>query len=506
MKPVPVSGSNKTQRIIAVVIAAVVVVTGVTYIFFKLRGRTDQPGNRMSAQTEWSNSIAVLPFRDFSPEKDQEHFCFGMTDAINDRLAQIGELKVSSTTSVMRYKDTEKDIREIGKELGVAHILEGSVQVENDRIRVRGQLINAETNFHIWSDTFERELASIFNVQDEVSQAITEALKVRLTPEAARAMTRARPGNMEAYEYYLKGMNLFTQALLNQQDFDVRASEGMFQEALKIDPGYVLAYTGLAWLYMHHVSWTGDPESVRKFDRYADTAYEMGPEIGAAMAVKGYQYHRKGDFTSAFRLFRTALSMNPNNAEIQALAGYTLRQLGLFKQAMVHLNKAIDLNPFYIIQYGALFMAYFKYGEFEQGIQYLDKVFELNPNLPLFIEHYTVALVMTGQQEKVEAWLSRWNEMFPRSSTVLRARAYLLALEGKKDEALAIARTDLVYITLGMENEAIAYMKERVTDYTYLYLKKNPLFDPLRGNTEFQRILQDQKKIYDAVLNAARGL
>ncbi|MFC1502299.1 protein kinase [bacterium] len=509
VKPSPISGLKNTSRIIAVVIAACVVVLSASYLFFKIGPGAQTPGSRMTKETEWKNSVAVLPFRDYSPEKDQEHICFGMTDAINDRLSRIDALKVSSTTSVMRYKETELDPRDIGRELSVAHILEGSVQVENNRIRVHGKLINAETNFQVWSDRYDRELASIFEVQDEVSQAIAEALKIKLTPEAVRSLTRERPENMEAYEYYLKGMNRLTQALLIQRDLDVRASEIMFQEALKIDPGYALAYAGLAWLYLHHMSWTGDPESVRKFNQYADTAYEMEPETGTAMAVKGYKYNRDGDFINAFRLFRTALSINSNNSEIQTLTGFTMRQLGLYPQAKLYLKKAIDLNPFYTIQYGALFMAYYMNGDFEQAMPYLDRVFELNPNFPLFTDHYTVALFMTGQQDKVAEYLSSWEEKDFRLSGVRRAKAYLLAHQGKKKEALALSRSHLILLALGMEDEAIAYMKERlqnVKNYPYLHLKNNPLFDPLRDNDEFQKILEERKKIYETIMKAAEDL
>jgi len=409
----------------------------------------------------------------------------------------------------MRYKDTEKDAKTIGQELSVTNILEGSIQIEGDSIRVLGRLIDAESGFQLWSHTYDQSMKSLFKVQDRVSQAIAEALKIKLTPETVQSLTREMPESMEAYEYYLKGMNRFTHALLTQKDLDVRASESMFQEALKIDPGYALAYAGLAWLYLHHMSWSGEPESQNKFNQYADIAYEMGPETGTAMAVKGYKIHRDGDFTKALYLYRTALSMNPNNAEIQALTGFTLRQLGLYDQAKIHLNKAIDLNPFYTVQYGALFMAYYMTGDFEQAIPYLDKLYELNPNFPLFLDHYTVALFMTGQQEKVETWLAPWEEKDFRLSGFRRARAYLLASQGKKEDALTLERTDLVLITLGMKKEAIAYIKENIQskrDYPYLYLKNNPLFDSLRDNIEFQRILDDRRKIYETISKAAEGL
>lgn len=141
---------------------------------------------------------------------------FGMTDAINDRLTQLEVLKVTATTSVMRYKKTEKDIREIGRELGVKNILEGSIFVEGDRIRITGQLIDAKTGFHLWSEKYDRKLKSVIDVQDEVSEAIARALEVKLTPGAFSDLEKDRPKNFEAYEYYLKGMNYIDQCFESQ--------------------------------------------------------------------------------------------------------------------------------------------------------------------------------------------------------------------------------------------------------------------------------------------------
>ena len=509
VKNAPSPGTKRFRGIIAAVIATCVILTGATYLSFKFRHSTEQFGSRIIAKTEWENSIAVLPFRYFSPQKDQEHFCFGMTDAINDRLARLGVLKVSSTTSVMRYKETKLDIRDIGRELGVAHILEGSVQVENERIRVRGQLINAETNFHVWSDTYERELESIFEVQDEVSQAIAEALKIELTPENVESLTRERPESMEAYEYYLKGMHLFNQFVISFKDEDFRESENMFREALKIHPDYALAYVGLAWIYLHHSTWTGEIESSQKGVRCSDIAYKLGPDIGSAIALKGYIYRGAGDFENAFSLFRMALSVNPNGSMIQALVGYSLRQLGLYTSAKGHLNKAGDLNPFYTVPFEALFMAYYMMGEYDKSIPFLNKMVKMSPEIPFHPEQRAIALVMTDQFERADSLLTYWEQVEIQSSAIHRGKAYLFAVQGKRDEALALAKTDMVYLALGMEEEAIAYMKENMQShrsYPYLHLKYNPIFDALRDNAEFKHIVENRKLIYNRILKAAKGL
>ncbi|UCE42186.1 MAG: protein kinase, partial [Candidatus Aminicenantes bacterium] len=153
----------------------------------------------------WENSIAVLPFADLSPLKNQEYFCDGMTDEIIAKLSRFEDLKVISRTSVMQYKDAQVDIKEIGYKLNVSNILEGSIRREDDRIRVIAQLINAQDGFHLWSDTYERKLDSVFDVQEDVARAITDVMRVKLTQDNLAKLMSDRPKNVEAYEYYLRG-------------------------------------------------------------------------------------------------------------------------------------------------------------------------------------------------------------------------------------------------------------------------------------------------------------
>ena len=183
-----------------------------------------------AAAPAWTNSIAVLPFRDFSFKKDQEYFCDGMTDAIISRLSLLNELKVISLTSVMAYKHRELPVREIGRELGVQRILEGSIMREKDDIRVSVQLINAADDSPLWSKVYDRAARSVFAFYDEISQAISEALKMQLEPAELAHPTDGRSENMEAYEYYLKGMHYIkTRYVLTFREEDFKAGVEMFR-------------------------------------------------------------------------------------------------------------------------------------------------------------------------------------------------------------------------------------------------------------------------------------
>jgi len=180
----------------------------------------------------WTNSIAVLPFRDFSPNKAQEYFCDGMTDAIIGRLSGVEGLKVISMTSVMRYKIPDRDIKKIGHDLQVNAILEGSIQREDSRIRLRAQLINAADDAHLWSEKYDQELKSVFDIQDDISRAIVDAMKITLFGEDTTIITRRYTENLEAYNFYMRGRHLWSK----RTDRDIRKAIEYFEKAIELDP------------------------------------------------------------------------------------------------------------------------------------------------------------------------------------------------------------------------------------------------------------------------------
>ncbi len=206
------SGNSMIRKLLVILIIAacliaisVFVVKRLTRDHIEIEQKLTAVDNELARR--WSHSIAVLPFRDFSSGQDQAHVCLGITDAVNGILSEIHELKVISTTSVMKFKETETDIKDIGADLGVGNILEGTVQKEGNRIRVRAQLIETETGFHLWADTYDERYENVFEVQDKISHAIAQALKLELVQGSKRSAETLR-SNIEAYEYYTRGIYL----------------------------------------------------------------------------------------------------------------------------------------------------------------------------------------------------------------------------------------------------------------------------------------------------------
>jgi serine/threonine protein kinase/tetratricopeptide (TPR) repeat protein len=493
---------------IGVFLVTAIIIAGGYFLLIK-KSQPEKP--ELQEQTsEWENSIAVLPFRDLSPGQNQEHFSFGMTDAINDHLTKLTVLKVTATTSVMRYKDTRLDIKDIGRELGVKNILEGSILVEGDRIRVTGQLVDAESGFHLWSDTFEHKLESIIDVQDEVSQAIAEALQVKLTPETILALKADKPISLETYEYYLKGMNFFEgRYLISLREEDFETAVSMFERSKEIDPNYIPAYGGLVWAYTHHFLLTSDPNDRDAVRTNAARAYELNPDSALANGMNGISHHLYGEFANAFDFYKRGIEINPNIYEMNFGIGVICRQLGLYHKAKKYFSKARELNPFYIYATGGIAGTHYYLAEFEEAEVYWDKVLEMSPNDPIVASYYPKQYIMIKQYDKAEEINNKWEIMNPKSSSFRKNKAWLFAAKGYKDKALALDADAAIYSLLGMKDEAIVYLNKEMNNplaHPYLSLIRLPIYDNLRDDPRFQEILEKKKQIYEKFLEMSEGL
>lgn len=491
-------------------IVATILFLVVLFILFKsnLFTPAEQPtenipiSSQKPSESGWTNSIAVLPFRDFSAKKDQEYFCNGMTDAIIGRLAKIPELKVLATTSVMRYKNTDKDIKEIGRELNVANVLEGTLQKEKNKIRLSAQLINTESGFHLWADTYDRELTKVFEIQDEISIAISEALKVTLTARARETSKSGLPQNLETYEYQLRGMNLINNYIIHRREEDFTLALAMFQKAIELEPMYAASYSGLAWAYKHHIEVTGNQSEALYVLKNSETAYEKNPNSPEANAAMGWVYHERGNQDKAFEYFRKALELNPNSMAINHVAALFLTDIGLYHQAIKYFHKANDLDPYYLYALSSLAGRYRDIGEYKIAEALYEKVSELAPNDAIYERAYAYLLILKKEYDRADALLNRAEKIKPEDSTLMPYRALYWAVRGEKSKAIMFMHSpnDLVFAPLGMNNEAIACLKQGIKEEksrSYLYLLHNPLYDNLRSDPHFQDIIAKQKIIYE---------
>ena len=327
-------------------------------------------------------SVAVLPFTNRSVEEDTALFVDGVHDDLLTQLAKIGELKVISRTSVMEYRDTIKNLREIGNELGVATIMEGAVQRAGDRVRINAQLIDAETDEHLWAETYDRELtaASIFDIQTEIARAIASALQTTLSSEEAERLERHPTDNLDALAAYQRARSLDDRGFFSNPD----AIEAELREALRLDPDFAAAWAMLARNDLGQL-WTGDDdpkrlESARDAITKGRAADPDAPELDVA---EGY-YHYWGfrNYAKALEVLERALVFYPNDADLQELVGFINRRAGNFDTALEHLHRAHELNPRSRGTVFSLGETYALIRETGRAEEWLQKLEELSPTGP----------------------------------------------------------------------------------------------------------------------------
>jgi adenylate cyclase len=286
-------------------------------------------------------SVAVLPFSDLSPDGDQQHMSDGLTEDILTRLARVEELKVTSRTSVMRYRGTHQSMREIGVELGVAHVVAGSVQRAGDRVRITAQLIDAATDQHLWADSWDRSLEDIFAIQSEIASEIARALEVRLGSDA----TRADGTTIEAYELYLRGrdrMQGMARSEAEQASVSGRAL-ALFEEAIAADSTYAPAWASAAIALLQ--GWREDETARDSALVLARRAMALDPRSDLAHIAIGRTHLGRGELDSALQRFQDALALVPNSAEAWGASGEVLDRQGRYAEAWRAFRRANELDP-----------------------------------------------------------------------------------------------------------------------------------------------------------------
>jgi serine/threonine-protein kinase len=322
-------------------------------------------------------SIAVLPFANMSGDKEQEYFSDGLAEEILNALVQVPGLKVTARTSAFSFKGKDAKVAQIAQELGVEHILEGSVRKAGNRIRVTAQLIKASDGFHLWSERYDRELSDIFAVQDEVSSAITAALKTRLSGKVEGR--KQYVPTVAAYEAYLKGMHY----LFKRTREDRERCRDCFEEAIRLDPRFALPYSALAMYYHIAASSFMDPrEAVARGKENARKALELDPstpEANAWLGIFAVVYDR--DWEEGSRRFQLALAHRPAAPGIRHLYGYFyLRPLGRAQEAVEEHRQALEEDPLNLIMRVALATSLREAGRNQEAAAEARKILELDPD------------------------------------------------------------------------------------------------------------------------------
>jgi TolB-like protein/Tfp pilus assembly protein PilF len=370
-KPLPKSAIPKWAPIGA---AILILIAG--FLFWQ-RGKS-----KTSTAAILEKSIAVLPFANLSRDPDNAYFAEGIQDEILTRLSKIADLKVISRTSTQHYKSAPDNLREISSQLGVAHILEGSVQKSGDAVRVNVQLIKAANDSHLWADTFDRKLTDIFSVESEVAKAIADQLRAKLTGQEEQVIAARPTENPEAYDAYLRGLAYSLKAGILPPN--MLGAQKYLKEAVRLDPKFALSWALLSFVEARgYLTATLQPTvALREEARQAaETALTLQPNLGEAILAKGYyHYSCLKDYDTAVRYFEQARQFLPNSSRIPESLGYVERRRGRWERSDSYFNEAERLDPRNVNTLSQHALSYTSLRRFPEALRKLDQVLNITPD------------------------------------------------------------------------------------------------------------------------------
>jgi serine/threonine protein kinase/Tfp pilus assembly protein PilF len=378
MRPTRDGTSKKKPLTIAAVAAVSALVLAGTY--FGASNRHAKPVSPAAAIPE--KSIAVLPFENRSEDKANAYFAEGIQDEILTRLSKIADLKVISRTSTQHYDSAPGNLPEIARQLGVAHILEGSVQKSGDAVRVNVQLIEAATDSHLWADTFDRKLTDIFSVESDVAKAIAEQLRAKLTGQEEQIIAAKPTSNPEAYDAYLRGLAYTFKAATSPAT--TLGAQKYFREAVRLDPKFALGWAQLSYIdAVGYRTPTLQPTvALREEARQAaETALTLQPNLGEAVLAKGFYYYAcLKDYDAAVRYFEQARHLLPNSSRIPESLAYVARRQGEWARSESYFNEAERLDPRNVFLLTERAFSYIFLRRFPEALQKLDQVLNITPD------------------------------------------------------------------------------------------------------------------------------
>jgi non-specific serine/threonine protein kinase len=426
-------------------------------------------------------SVAVLPFANMSADEEQEYFCDGMAEDIINDLTNVEGLRVASRTSSFTFKGKSQDIIEIGKKLRVKTLLEGSVRKAGNRIRITAQLINVEDGFHIWSQRYDRELKDVFAVQDEISQNIVQALKVKLTPREKKAMEKMFTKDAHAYDLYLRGRELF----LQWQRTSINEALDVFTEAIARDPNYALAHAGLANCYcVLYTDHDRKMEHIEKAYQASQKALDLDAELAEAHVANGYALTcLRKEYPQAEDHFETATKLNPKLFEAYyfyarccVLQEKMEKAAQLYEQACLMKPEDYQARVFLAQTYKSLKLQAGAEAAYQRAVENVERHIELHPDDSRGYQLGALALIEIGEREKGLDWAHRAVSMDPHSSVLLYNVSCFFSLAGEHEDAVGYLRKAFE----GLGDDAT------ITKWA----RTDPDLDPIRSDPRFKTILE----------------
>jgi serine/threonine-protein kinase len=492
------TGIGKHKRSAGVALAILLVlISGAGYWFFKYRGSA-------VGETEAIHSIAVLPFQNKSADADTDYLSDGLAESLIFRLSQLPGLKVSPTTSVMRYKGKETDIAKVASELGVDAVVTGRLVKRGDNLNITVELVDIRNNKSLWGEQYERKMSDLLATQREIAAAITQKLKLKLAGSDARGITKRYTDNNDAYQLYLKGRFYFAR----RTDEDIRRSIELFQQAIKLDPNFALAYVGVSESYnvMPSYPYMSPNEANPLAKAAVAKALEIDPDLPEAHTVAGmiaatYDW----DWVKAEREFKRSLELDPNLAITHyRYAWVYLSPMGRHDEAIAEMKRAMELEPLSLVQ-GANFAAVYLYArQFDKALDQAKKTYDLDPNL------------ITGQNWMCHAYdvngmyaqsLAISEKAAPSNRSLFAALGYAYAKSGQREKAEAVLKQwkeiektkyitnywmAIVLAALGEKDAAFAELEKayQAHDWFFQRLRVDPFMDPLRDDPRFKDLVR----------------
>jgi serine/threonine protein kinase/Flp pilus assembly protein TadD len=383
-------------------------------------------------------SIAVLPFKDMSPEKDQDYLCEGIAEELLNALVQIEGLRVAARTSSAQFKDKAVNVQAIGRELGVQSVLEGSVRKSGDRLRITAQLINVEDGYHLFSEKYDRAAGDIFAIQDEISLAIVDKLKVRLLRDERSKLVKRHTESEEAYRLYLQGRYFWNR----RHEGGVQKGLEYFQKTIAIDPDYALPYSGMADCYfsLGFFDYLAPKEAFGKCKKAALKAVELDPDLAEAHASLGNAFfYFDWEYPAAEAEFRRAIGLNPNYAAVHYFYGMFLTAAGRFDDAVAQERRAMELDPIQPVIRAALAFTLRLADRNDEAIATGRASIEFDPNFFVSWLNLGQSYALIGKFADGEDAIRKADDLTGGTSTlILGVLGHVLDLAGKRDEARSI--------------------------------------------------------------------
>jgi TolB-like protein/Flp pilus assembly protein TadD len=452
-------------------------------------------------------SIAVLPFEDLSQAKNNEYLCDGISETLINALTNIEGLWVPAQTSAFSFRGRTQDIREIGQKLGVENVLEGSVQVAGDNLRVTARISNARDGRQVWSEIYNRKMADMFSIQDDIAKAIVTALKIKLLSEKGGRLVKNYTENLEAYRLYLQGRNFWNK----RGEEDLIKSIEYFEKAIEIDPNYALAYAGLADAYGilgNNGIWAPE-KAYPKAKAAALKALESDDKLAEAhtslaFVIEDFDW----DFAGAEKEFKLAIELNPGYATAHHFYAYFMSSLGRHEEALKEIEIARDLDPLAPRIAANVGLLLYYAGRYDQALKELNKVLETHPNHAVIYTYLGWVYMAMGKYEEAIKSFVRRIELEGGSKDQSGGIASCYALMGKREEARKILNNIIeyskenyrspvfiaaVFVSLGEKEQVFVWLekafRERNPDLV-TYLTNVHAFDPVRSDPRFTDLLR----------------